>query len=378
MKKIIILTSKGGGGHLAVSEALSSYLSPDFSVHSILTFADLMQPIDMLSRCSAGRFNWIALYNSLIRKKHFRTLNVLQTIGSWYINRRKTTLKRIFIDFLKKEQPDLVISVVPLVNGVLIKSTEALDIPLIIIPTDLNASMVIHGIHNSLPSSAYFAYSFDDPAIKKTFAPAKINSSQCIEIGFPLRPSFFTPEDTLTIKKNYNIPLNKPIALLLMGYQGSRGIETFVRELSKVPVSFHIIICTGKDTHMAQKIKNLSLPNHISMTIIGFTEYIADLMGIADLFIGKSGSVSVLEALYMNVPLFLDATTNVLRWEQFNHDWIEQHGFGHSIKHKNNIVPLVTRFLTDAPYRQAMKNNIRNYSKKNARAEVMKLIKSLI
>jgi len=46
-------------------------------------------------------------------------------------------------------------------------------------------------------------------------------------------------------------------------------------------------------------------------------------MAASDLCITKSGSVSVCETIYSNLPVLLDATSDVLRWEQFNHRFIK-------------------------------------------------------
>jgi processive 1,2-diacylglycerol beta-glucosyltransferase len=378
MKKIVIFTSKGGGGHIAVSDALFSYLAQEYEVEVALTFTEVIQSLDILRKISFGRYNWIRLYNDLLRKKYFGIINIIQAIGSTYITMRCKSIKRILIDYLSQEKAAMAISVVPLINSALMQATKELNIPLIIIPTDLNASLVVKGMKQSTDSHFRLAYSFKNNTITKIFSLAQIQNQQTVEVGFPLRQSFFESHNIDQIKKKYAIPAHKAVAFLSMGYQGSTALEAFVRELKKIPVSLHIIICTGKDGSIAKKITALDLPPHISTSIVGFTPYIAELMSIADLFIGKSGSVSVCEAIYMNLPLFLDATTKVLEWERLNHTFVEKNGFGYSIRHTKEIVPLITRFLIDAPYRGAIKNNLRIFQKKNASKEIIQLIKSML
>src|SRR5262249_25768780 len=153
----------------------------------------------------------------------------------------------------------------------------------------------------------------------------------------PLRPEFFTAKDINGIKKEFNIQPNKPVILMLMGAVGSQALFTFAQEILKISFPCHVIICVGKAHEMIDKIKQLNFPSHISYTVVGFTQKMADLMAVADLFITKSGTVSVCEAIYSNLPLLVDATTGVLAWEQFNHQFIKKHGFGDIISKPDDI-----------------------------------------
>src|SRR5207237_3814499 len=108
-------------------------------------------------------------------------------------------------------------------------------------------------------------------------------------------------------------------------------LYTFVRELAQIKEPVHLLICIARQEQLRHKIMALKLAPHITMTIIGFTDRISDLMAIADILITKSGSVSVNEALYMNLPMILDATSHLLSWEKYNHTFIEQHQLGISL-----------------------------------------------
>lgn len=345
MKKIIILTSKGGGGHLAVSDALKIYLGSHYKVHAVNTFSDVIHPLDVIRKITFGKYDWIRFYNDFLTKKWFRLLSACQVIGAYYMRIRSGPLVQLLTAYLKKENADMVISVVPLINAALIKSTKNLGIPLIIVPTDLDATIVINGINQPQEKHFRFTCSFDDDTIAQTIAPAQINKKQLVVTGFPIRPVFFTHKDIENIKHKYDVLPNKPVILLLMGYRGSNALYDFAQELAKIKVAIHVLICTGKNTNVVRKIRTVSFPPHITTTIIGFTEHISDLMSISDVFIGKSGSVSVCEALYMNLPLFLDATSGTLEWEKFNHDFVTQHNFGLSIKSEKDIAHIVTKFF---------------------------------
>src|SRR5438045_9662837 len=119
-------------------------------------------------------------------------------------------------------------------------------------------------------------------------------------------------------------------------------MEFYIAELLKISKPFHLLACIGSNESCRANIeKLLSTAPHISSFVIGFTENIADYMTMSDLIITKSGTLSVCESLYKNLPLFLDATSSILVWEKFNHTFIKNQGFGISIANYNEVVPLI-------------------------------------
>ena len=101
-------------------------------------------------------------------------------------------------------------------------------------------------------------------------------------------------------------------------------------------------------------------------------------MAVADLCITKSGSVSVCETIYSNLPLLLDATSAVLKWELFNHEFVKRHGFGESIKSYADIVPLVEKFLKDTHKYAQMKMALMDFEKKNLESTLRQLLSDIL
>lgn len=131
MKKILICSTKGGGGHIIVSEALTHYLKSEYCVETISIFDDTLSSLDLIKILSLGTYNWIQLYDDLIVHKYFRTLNVCKTLGAWYLSLRHKSLVTIITSYLQKHKPDMVISVVPLINAALIHRSSPAALNLI-------------------------------------------------------------------------------------------------------------------------------------------------------------------------------------------------------------------------------------------------------
>ncbi len=377
-KKIIIFTSLGGGGHTTTAQALSDYLSDTYDIQISCIFNTILGKIDPVKMVAFGKLSGEGGYNFFATRGFYNTLNWIHKIGSWYMRQRTKTITKLILRFLKQEKPDMVISVIPFVNGDILRAAQTLDIPFLLIPTDLDATTFLSGIHNPQYKKFLLVQAFNDPKIKKITSLAAISDKQITITGHPLRIKFATPADVTLIKKKFNIPDNKPVALVLLGSCGSTTMYQVAKLLAQVSQPLHVLFCLGRHTKIYKKIEQIPLPPHISLSFAGFTDKIADLMYCADFFITKSGSLSVIESIYMELPMILDATKPLIKWEQFNHPFVVQHQFGVQMKNYNELPQIVEKFLLNKSYYQQMKTKLKTFEKKDGCQEIKKLVVAIL
>lgn len=378
MKKIVVFSSKGGGGHVAVTNALQQYLHQDYTIEINNIFTQVLGPLDFLHQLTAGKISAESVYNICIARKWYSFLNGYYKAGSWFYHRLRFRAQNLIHDYLNEQKPDLIVSVVPLVNNIILEVAKKRGIPFLLIPTDLDISSFINHIKKPTYEKFKIALAFDNNTTKKKINVAKIPHSSCVTAGFLLRPDFFEKKESIAIKFGYAVPENKPTILLLLGAVGSCAIYSFAEQLLKVEHPCHLLICIGTQTQLKDKIQALEFPLHITYTIIEFTNRISDLMSIADLLITKSGSVSVNEALYMNLPMILDATSNILKWELYNHDFVTQNDFGVAIKDFDKLPELVTQLLVDRTDLNNFKNNLIHFNKQHGGKQIQEIIRNIL
>ena len=378
MKKIIIYTSGGGSGHISVSKALKTYLEKDYDNVTSFIFDDVLKPMDLMSTLTFQKYSGEDFYNYFVSKKYYTILNMLLRIGLWYFRIRKKRVFQLINEHIKKQKPDLVISLVPIINNMILDVAKQHNLPFLLIPTDLDATTFIYGIKNPDYSKFHIALTFEDKDILQTIKSAHIPQNQISITGAVLRPDFFEQKNKTKLKELLYIVPDIPIVMVLMGGMGSTEIIKFAKNLATLPIPAHLLLCLGINEKVRKKIQNLVFPSHITYSLIGFTERISDLMAITDILITKSGSVSVCEAIYMQVPMLLDAISTILLWERFNHDFITKHQFGDIIKQYDEIVPKVTKLLSDKKQLQCIKYNLTSYEKKHGGEEIKKLVTRLI
>jgi len=376
-KKIIIFTSTGGGGHISVSTALNDYLKREHNIEEVFIFKLILNSLDPIMSSIFGRIDGENIYNYFMKKKWYKLANLLYSVGEFYFTLRSRSIQKILENYFNHKKPDLVISVIPIINQDVFCATKKLNIPFLLIPTDLDSKTFLYRLKNTDKHPQFkVSLSFEDDDIKAFAKP--INPSQVVYSGFPLRSDFFKDKNKTHIHQQFDIPEDKPRILLLMGTQGSNDMLRFVKELSKLDIPAHLICCIGKNESIRSLLQTILLPAHISLSIIGFTKQISDLMAISDLIISKSGSVSFCETIYSNVPTMLDATSTILRWEHFNHYFFEKNQLGAILSADSPIAEQVREVLTNKKLLTKFKNNLLTYEKKQPHKDIPKLIDEML
>jgi processive 1,2-diacylglycerol beta-glucosyltransferase len=377
-KKIIILTTADVSGNRSASNAIEEYLKNDYDIEQCPVLKEILAPLDPFNFLTFKNYSGEQLYNDLIPGKHFELLGWVYKFGKWYMQSQKNEITHLLREYFIRKKPDLIVSVMPIVNPMVLDVAQELNIPFLLAPTDLDISPFIIRITNPTYKKFHISLPFYDrdlvaPIKKALIAPHHIHIS-----GMPLGKTFLKPHNRKNLQQKYNINPEKPVIMLLMGSHGADEIKNYVVELIKINSSFHILACIGKNEKSRKDLSDLSIPPHISMDIVGFTKHIDEYMAISDVLITKSGTLSVCEALYMNLPLLLDATSNLLPWEKFNHYFIKKHEMGMSIKHYPDIVPLIENILKNPAQLKTYKQNIKNLEKKDCSRELKKLVKQIL
>ncbi len=372
-KKVLVFTSSGGGGHLSATAALEHYLNPHYDVQSVHIFK-LLSHFDPIRVITFNKYSCEELFNKLLPKKYCKLITVISNVGTQYIYRRRKNIHKNLRDYCIQNKPELIISVIPIMNYIILDIAQELNIPFIVIPTDLNVTMYIQHIIKPTYKQFYIGLPFTNKELTQPIKKARISDEHIIILGAPLKADFFTHKNKDELKEQYAIDTDKPVIMILMGARGSCEAEKYTERLLLLKTPVQLIVCIGKHQKSKEKLERFIVPSHISMTVVEFTPHIADYMAMADILISKSGSQSVCEALYMNTPIFLDATSGLVPWEHFNHTFITKHKFGNQIKKYKQIVPRISTLLNHPEKLHTYGNNLEKLEKKDFEDELHKLL----
>lgn len=372
-KKILVLVSRGGGGHKSAAEALQQILGDAYDVEISYVFQDTLKSTDFLNILTGGRFTGEDLYN-LFLKYHQKGLI------QWIVNSGKKVMcgrrvQRAFHRYLKNlpQLPDLIISPTPLINYRTACAAQTFNIPFLIIPTDLDGSTFLSGFPaNATPLNFKIALSYDDHEVRETtLENRKLLEEQVVISGFPVKPACthkYSTQEKQQIRSSFNLFESHKTVTLIMGAVGGNLIFNHVKSMITLDPRVHglhleINVCTGNNTKIASKIRTLLhlqgaralehdtfiLPTGLVVHVRGYVSNLIHLMAVSDLVITKTGSCTVNEAIYMEKTLLLDnterSTARCLTWEKFNVPFVEKYGLGLSFTDSRQLPMLIPSLL---------------------------------
>lgn len=378
MKKIVIFTCIGG--HTVVSQALADHLQKTYTVSVKNIFQDVLWSIDPVKIITCGFASSEDGYSLCIHRRWYSFMNKTYKNFIQYADFRKKRVKKLFKNSLIKEQADLIISVIPFFNNYFLEIAEELNIPFILMPTDIDAKTFIYNLPEITYPKFHLAIALDSPEIQEEVSRLKLSPDQIHVTGAALKEAFFKKHDPVAIKQRFAIPENKPVILLLMGSQGSLTIIDFIKQLKTISnIPFHLIVVLGKNASQYKKLSGFQFDPLVSTTFFGFTPLIPELMSISSLLITKSGGISICEALYMNLPSLFDATSEVLIWEQLNQTFMQKNRFGTSVYHLEELSEMVKAFLTtQKDILSYYQENMEQFPKKNGAESIKELVDLLL
>ncbi len=376
-KKILIYSCKGGGGHTAASNALVEYLRDDYEVRVVNLIEEVLCPLDPVRKVTQQQYHASDMYNMLLKANVPLVTNTLSLVGQWAACWQGNRIEPLIQESLEELKPDLVMSVMPVFNGSILEVTEKLNIPFTVIALDRDMVRIgfLNGINNPTHPNFCFGVPFFEPKLQQVVEGVGIKPECVRAIGVPVRKSFFEKRDRAALRAELGVPAGVPVVTVLMGSAGSKSTLRYAKRLSTMRRPLHIFLCLGKNEALREPIQALSFPPHITVSIIGFTDRIADFMAAADVLITKPGAVSVFEALVIGVPMIID--NNVLAWEASGIDLIEEQGFGERLWKMRKLPAVLNRFL-DPAYNRQVRARMRHYALPNALTSVKLLLGDML
>ncbi|MDO8748095.1 MAG: glycosyltransferase [Candidatus Omnitrophota bacterium] len=291
MKKVFIVYASAGAGHQKAAEALYEYLKK--------TRLDLsLKLIDILdySNCVV-KFLYSKGYIFLITKFPWAWY-LLYRLSSFFANNYFRLLSdylacQPFVDLLKKEKPDVVISTHFLTSSVLSifkKKYPQYAFRLITIITDytLHPYWIGEGVDTYIASCDH---------VKDCLLTKGIIEDKIKVYGIPVREKFYLPSDRKTAAQKLGVDPEKFTALIMTGAVGIGPIEEIVQALAG---DIQLLVICGKNQKLFDRLTKLNLMN---VKIYPLIDYVDELMSVSDVVLTKAGGLTISESLAKGLPM---------------------------------------------------------------------------
>ncbi|PPD87164.1 hypothetical protein GOBAR_DD15869 [Gossypium barbadense] len=358
-KKVLILMSDTGGGHRASAEAIRAAFNEEFGDEYQLTFAlyvksSILQVFvtDLWSDHTPWPFNQLPKsYNFLVKHGSLWRLTYYGTaprvIYQSNFAATSTFIAREVAKGLMKYQPDIIISVHPLMQHVplrILKSKGLLKkIVFTTVVTDLSTCHPTW--FHKLVTRCYCP----SAEVAKRALKAGLQPSQIKVYGLPIRPSFVKPvRPKIELRRELGMDEDLPAVLLMGGGEGMGPIEATARALEHVlydenlgePLGQILVIC-GHNKRLASKL--LSIDWKIPVQVKGFVTKMEECMGSCDCIITKAGPGTIAEAMIRGLPIVLNDF--IAGQEVGNVPFVVENGCGKFSKSPKEIANIISQWF---------------------------------
>jgi processive 1,2-diacylglycerol beta-glucosyltransferase len=348
-KRVLILSTSAGAGHVKAGEAVAKAFAADDRVEKVV-HEDALKYTNKLFRDF-----YSTLYFKLVK-------NAPGLIGYFYrtsdepwksdaVRQQFDRLNtRALVKFIRQFDPDMIVCTHFMPAGIIahLIETEDLRAQLSIIVTDFDC-------HAMWLSRIFHHYFVAIDETKVHLEALGLPSNRITVSGIPIDPVFAEPIDRAAVRKSYGLQPDLPTVLLSAGAVGGAPAELIVQRLEDgVRQEVQTIVICGRNEELREKVLK-QVEGNPRFCVLGFTDRMAELMKISDLFIGKPGGLTTSELLACGLPLAI--IQPIPGQEERNSDHLLEQGIAIKCNELTTLAYKVDRLLGDPARLAAMRRN---------------------
>lgn len=347
--RVLVLSSDTGGGHKASAAALRAALQ---HLHPGQVHIDV---VDFWVELASGPFRRFPAQYTFLAKRpalwkftyEFARFPPFRAVTECYFN--TLAHKNVRSAFIKY-QPDLVISVHPLVNTLslhvlnrIANETYIPRPPFVTVVTDLG------GAHPTWFHRGADMVYVPTPDVARLAHRVGVPDSQVKTVGLPVRQQFWTGERSKSqLREKLGMLPDAPAVLLIGGGDGVGALRSIATTLAHqlprklgTPHLQLIVIC-GKNEQLRDSLASETWQCH--MIPLGYVNNMSEWMAASDIMCTKAGPGTIAEALIRGLPMII--TAFLPGQEEANVRYVEQQRVGVFAKKPRKIAAVAAQWLS--------------------------------
>jgi UDP-N-acetylglucosamine:LPS N-acetylglucosamine transferase len=343
-KTIDLVYFNAGGGHRAAALALQAVIEQQQRPWTVrlIDLSRLLDPQSNFRRVMG--FDPEDFYNKRLQRGW--TLGLAQELKllQGAIRLGHASMLRLLQRHWALTEPDLVVSLVPNFNRVLCESVAGAlpGVPFVTVMTD----MADHPPHFWIePDLVQTIVCGTLRAIEQARAAGYANEQIVLTSGMVLKPTFhdLPPINRAMRRAALGLDPLRPTGVVMFGGQGSQQMLRIARDLDGV----QLLLMCGRNELLAGQCRTLR--RSAKQAAIGFTDEVADVMRLADFFIGKPGPGAISEAVQLGLPVVTIRNAWTMPQERYNAQWVREQGVGLVVPSLSRIAAATDEMLQRLP-----------------------------
>jgi processive 1,2-diacylglycerol beta-glucosyltransferase len=268
---------------------------------------------------------------------------------------------RGFLDFIRSEQPDVIISTHFLVTELVsyLKGRGDIKAKFLSIVTDF-------GVHNFWVAENVDLYIAASYKTQEILISKNVPKENIRVLGIPVRQQFQRRIDKKFARQKLGINPEAFTALILTGGIGMGPIYEIVKLLVK---DINIIVICGNNQKLYSQLKQLNNPN---LVVLGWIDYVEEVMAASDIAVTKPGGSTISECLLMDLPMIFFSI--IPGQEKENAKIISANGLGFILE-RPRLIKKNIFYLKDNPQEiDSIKKKIENFRIFDSNRKILALI----
>lgn len=315
MKRIIFASHDAGGGHRAPAEAIQKALNELYPGKYQTEVLDFIDHVGCKKLAENSKKNWDKMLSMpIINKIGIILLEIFPFFIKLYYNFYLKPFFPLLEKYLKENKIDCIFSTHFFNSYALtkMKKKNLINFKVYQFIAEIYDVSAIWVFGNSFP------YVICSETAKKLLIKRKIREELIHVFPYPIKPHFTDINRSKNeIKKSIGINNLLPTLLISFGAQGVGNIEKYIDILDKNKLNMNIVVVTGKNRKLFQKLKKEyrgkrnGFPN---IYILGFTTNMNEIIFASDFCFIKPGPATTMECLSLGKPVifYLSATFSEL------------------------------------------------------------------
>ncbi|GGD66812.1 MGDG synthase family glycosyltransferase [Paenibacillus nasutitermitis] len=357
--KILILTGNYGDGHQQAAAAIGHSMQLNYpgAETVIVDVMDLTHPYFH----SIGRYLFLqglkkvpSMYGYLYRKtRHVNTFSdFLKKINRFGGDK--------LLHLIQRTGPSVVVSTFPGAAGLmsLLKSNNLTDVPTVTVMTD-------YTVHS------YWVYPYTDlyivgsDEVKQGLLRHHIPGHEINVSGIPIRLEFNPNLDIAKLRIKHRLENDRPTLLIMGGGDGFFGeVPHQIELLESVADPIQVMIICGHNQRLKQQLEDKLKHSRHRIFILGYIDYVHELMAVSDLLVTKAGGLTITEALAMELPMIVFKP--LPGQEEDNVDFLLQSGVALLASSAKDLVNKISECFWKPAILRAMSLKARHIAKRRA------------
>lgn len=344
MKRILVLHVSVGTGHTSAAKALGAALAQHEGV--AVHVEDVFDHVNDLARRSISEgYNEVSTRLQPLYTMLHSGINLEDTDSALSANRTMTTLGRPFLmrfeNHVAKLAPDAIVSTMQIPFHTLRSYANRRNIPEYAVITDFSVQST--WLRNDVAGYFVAGDLTRDILLLRGVSPEHVHVT-----GIPVKLEIAEPKTPAEMRRRHGLPLDQPLISIFGGGLPIERVRFIVEELTAGHIDGTVAVVAGRNRDLVNALEGLADGPHMKLRVLGFIDYVDDLVAASDLVVSKPGGLITSEVLARATPMIV--VDPIPGQEEWNADMVAGTGAGVQLR-VPELVPRAVESLLRNPQR---------------------------